>query len=189
MKDTMNTSTNDNYGTSVIVHDVHPTHRDDYERWMLKATQTHQTFPGYLATDVIRPIGTDMRFVIVIRFADAASAHAWLISDVRAALLDQASEWLFGEDRYRVHENSEFWFTPPHPGPAPKRWKQWLLSALAVFPLTVIIPWLVHTAGDPLVLGLPVLLVKAIIAAMISGVMVYWLMPTFVRLAGKWLVR
>jgi len=185
----MSISTTDDHGTSVIVHDVDADHRANYERWMQKATQAHMTFPGFLATDVIRPVGSGLRFIVVVRFDSEAAAQAWLVSETRAILLTEAMPWLLSDDRYHVHSGSDFWFTPPSPGAAPKRWKQWMLSTTAVFPLTVVMPWLVHSIADPLALGMHDLLFKGVIATLISGVMVYWLMPTLIRLAGRWLSR
>lgn len=183
----MSMSTTDDHGTSVIVHDVHADHRENYERWMVGATQAHATFPGFLATDVIRPVGSGVRFIVVVRFDSEAGAQSWLASETRARLLAEAMPWLVSEDRYHVHSGSDFWFSPPGPGPVPKRWKQWLLSTAAVFPLTVVMPWLVQSIADPLALGMHDVLLKGVIATSISGVMVYWLMPALIRLAGRWL--
>lgn len=185
----MGVSTTDDHGTSVIVHDVHADHREHYEHWMVRAIQAHAGFPGFLATDVIRPVGSGLRFIVVVRFDSEAGAQAWLASDIRARLLDEALPWLLGEDRYQVHSGSDFWFTPPGPGPAPRRWKQWVLSTAAVFPLTVAMPRLVHGIADRLAPGMHDLLLKGAIATAISGVMVYWLMPALIRLAGRWLSR
>jgi antibiotic biosynthesis monooxygenase (ABM) superfamily enzyme len=99
----MSMSTTDAHGTSVIVHDVHVDHREHYERWMLKAIQAHASFPGFLATDVIRPVGSGLRFIVVVRFESEAGAQAWLASDTRARLLVEAMPWLLSEDRYHVH--------------------------------------------------------------------------------------
>lgn len=185
----MSMSTTDDHGTSVIVHDVHVHHREHYERWMVKATQAHATFRGYLATDIIRPIGAGLRFIVVVRFDSEAGAQAWLASDTRAGLLAEALPWLLGEDRHQVHAGSDFWFRPPGRGAAPRRWKQWMLSTAAVFPLTFLMPWLVHSVTDPFIPGMHALLFKGLIATAISGVMVYWLMPALIRLAGRWLLR
>jgi antibiotic biosynthesis monooxygenase (ABM) superfamily enzyme len=185
----MSMSTTDAHGTSVIVHDVHVDHREHYERWMLRAIQAHASFPGFLATDVIRPVGSGLRFIVVVRFDSEAGAQAWLASDMRDNLLVETLPWLLSEDRYHVHSGSDFWFTPPGPGPVPRRWKQWMLSTAAVFPLTVVMPWLVHSIADPMAPGIHDLLLKGVIATSISGVMVYWLMPALIRMAGRWLTK
>ncbi|WP_426172819.1 hypothetical protein [Massilia sp. TWR1-2-2] len=130
-----------------------------------------------------------MRFLVVVRFDSEAGAQAWLASDTRAGLLIEAMPWLLSEERYHVHAGSDFWFTPPGPGPVPRRWKQWMLSTAAVFPLTVVMPLLVDAIADPLAPGMPDLLLKGLIATSISGVMVYSLMPALIRLAGRWLTK
>ncbi|WP_050469154.1 MULTISPECIES: antibiotic biosynthesis monooxygenase [Herbaspirillum] len=76
--------------TSVILHDVRLEHRADYERWLLDATAAHQRFAGYLGTDIIRPVESGSRYVIILRFVDKETAHAWLLSPVRQALLKVA---------------------------------------------------------------------------------------------------
>ena len=177
-------------GTSVIVHDVAPAHRADYEAWMATALEASRRFPGYMATDVIKPVGAALRYVVILRFASRAEAEVWLQSEVRAALLNEAKPWLLQEDRYQVHDNNEFWFiTPGTRGTPPKRWKQWLLSTLAVFPLTAVIPPAVGALVRQLAPSMPHVFVLALTATLISAVMVYWLMPTLSRWAAGWLGR
>lgn len=186
----MNTQGNPTQGTSVILHDVDPAHHARYEAWMVNALTESRRFAGYLATDVIRPVGTALRYVVIVRFASRADAEAWLQSGVRAALLEEVKPWLLREDRYQVHDNNEFWFvTPGARGTPPKRWKQWLLSTLAVFPLTAVIPPAVGTLARNLAPALPHVFVLALNATAISAVMVYWLMPLLSRRAAGWLSR
>jgi len=175
--------------TSVILHDVRLEHHVDYERWLLDAIAAHQRFAGYLGTDIIRPVESGSRYVIILRFVDKETAHAWLLSPVRQALLKVAEPWLAGDDRFHVHHDAEFWFTPPSGRRQPKRWKQWMLSALAVFPLTVLLPPPIRTAAAWIAPGLPGLAVAAVTALVISGLMVYLLMPFLIRMAGRWLMK
>lgn len=175
--------------TSVILHDVRPECRLNYERWMAEATAAHQRFPGYLATDIIKPVESGSRFVVILRFEDAPSAQAWLVSAVRADLLAQAAQWLSTKDRYQVHDDAEFWFTPPRDGQETKRWKQWLLSTCAVWPLTIVLPQSVNGLGGIFAPWLPHFALEAVTAALISAVMVYWLMPVLSRVAASWLLK
>ena len=174
---------------SVIMHDVLSQHRADYEQWLPVATAAHQRFNGYLGTDIIRPVESGSRYVIILRFVNKDDAHAWLLSPVRQDLLKIAEPWLAGDDRFHVHEDAEFWFTPPTGRRPPKRWKQWMLSALAVFPLTVLLPPPIRYAGALLAPWLPDLAVAAVTALVISGLMVYLLMPFLIRSAGSWLMK
>jgi antibiotic biosynthesis monooxygenase (ABM) superfamily enzyme len=174
---------------SVIGHDVLPQHRADYERWLDDALAAHQRFAGYLQTDIIRPVESGSRYVAILRFVDQAHAHAWLHSSVRQDLLKTASPWLADDEKFHVHQGSDFLFTPAARRRQPKRWKQWLLVALAVFPLTVLLPRPIRSVVMALAPSTPDLLVSAITALMISGLMVYLLMPLLTRLAGSWLQR
>jgi antibiotic biosynthesis monooxygenase (ABM) superfamily enzyme len=63
----MNLATTDDHCTSVIVHDVHADHRVNYERWMLKVMKARPCFHGFLAADVIRPVESGLRFIVVVR--------------------------------------------------------------------------------------------------------------------------
>jgi antibiotic biosynthesis monooxygenase (ABM) superfamily enzyme len=174
---------------SVILHDVLPEHRDDYERWLLDAKAAHQRFPGYLGTDIIRPVESGSRYVVILRFVDKDRAHAWLLSPVRQDLLKIATPWLADDDRFHVHHDAEFWFKPPTGRRQPKRWKQWMLSALAVFPLTVLLPKPIRYITGWATPWLPDIGVAALTAFVISGLMVYLLMPSLIRVAGSWLMK
>lgn len=173
----------------MIVHELAPERHAAYESWIEIAVEAHRRFPGYLATDIIRPVGEGLRYVVILRFCSRADAEAWLRSDVRAALLKEVEPWLLHEDRYRVHDNDEFWFAAPGRGTPPKRWKQWLLSTLAVFPLTAVIPPLIGALARTLSPPVPSLFVLAFTGATISAIMVYWLMPLFSRWAAGWLAK
>ncbi|WP_166889025.1 hypothetical protein [Massilia sp. CCM 8734] len=176
-------------GMSAIVHEVDPRHRADYERSMVAATQAHRQCRGYLAMDLIKPAGAGACYVVLLRFASVGDASAWLVSPQRRQLIEQARPWLLREERYQVHAGSAFWFTPAGAGALPRRWKQWLLSTLAVFPLTTLIPAVVRAAAERLAPAVPALALGALSATLVSGVMVYWLMPLFSRVAAGWLSR
>lgn len=174
---------------SVILHDVLPEHHGNYERWLLDATAAHQRFPGYLGTDIIRPVESGSRYVVILRFVNKDRAHAWLLSPIRQGLLKIAEPWLAEDDRFHVHQDAEFWFRPPTGRRPPKRSKQWMLSALAVFPLTVLLPKPIRYLTEWATPWLPDIGVAALTALMISGLMVYLLMPFLIRVAGSWLMK
>ncbi len=174
---------------SVIVHEVRPEHRQDYEAWSQKAVAAHQQFAGYLSTDIIRPEdGAPHRYVVVVRFATDADANAWLVSTERKALLQEALPWLSQPDRYRVDHGSVFWFQPQK-GPSPRRWKQWVLSTVAVLPLTTLVPAALSVALQSLSLAPDRALHGVLSAAVISALMVYWLVPWLTQWTARWLYR
>ena len=69
------------------------------------------------------------------------------------------------------------------------RWKQWLVSWLVVWPLSVSMPWALAALLELADLRLPGWLFKMLVAGLISFNMVYWLMPQSSRLMARWLVR
>lgn len=172
---------------SVITHDVLPDCKADYERWMQTALAAHQRFAGYLSTDIVRPAGVPHRYVIMVRFETDVDAEGWLESTERKSLLQCARPWLSTPEQYVVHQSSAFWFQLQN-HPVPRRWKQWLLSSVTVFPLTSLVPTMVATLLG--VLGLDFLnrlFGGAVSAATISAAMVYWLVPLLSRWTARWL--
>lgn len=174
--------------TGIIVHRPRPDARDEYERWLLEIREACQRFPGYLSTDVIRPVGGQDTYTVIIRFAGIAQLKAWIESDVRRAFLERVEHALEQGDRYAIHTGLDFWFAPPTVKP-PARWKQFVLTLSAIFPLTVIVPW----ALSPLVgwsQGVaPILAGKFLVATLIVFLMVYLIMPHYTRMVAKWLHR
>jgi antibiotic biosynthesis monooxygenase (ABM) superfamily enzyme len=174
--------------TAIIVH--HP-RRDswlEYERWLVGVGESSRRFEGYLSTDVIRPVGSETAFTVIIRFAGIDALQTWMQSDVRRQFLQRVEHVLEKGDRYVVQTGLDFWFMPQTVKP-PVRWKQFLLTLSAIFPLTVVVPALLA----PLLgawQGLPAMLIgKLLVATCIVGLMVYVIMPRYTRMVATWLYR
>ncbi|NMM39945.1 antibiotic biosynthesis monooxygenase [Pseudoalteromonas arctica] len=179
---------NNDTGISVIVHEVNPDHQALYEQWMSKAIEAHQKFSGFLATDIVKPVGEQLRYVIILRFISKEYVLLWLKSDVRQALLRESLPWL-KEDYYRTGEDSKFWFEPLQTRVTVARWKQWLLSWGIVLPLTIIIPWAMSAFFELAHLNIPSYFSQVLVAGLVSLSMVYWLMPLATRTLSRWLLR
>jgi antibiotic biosynthesis monooxygenase (ABM) superfamily enzyme len=88
-----------------------------------------------------------------------------------------------------IRTGFEFWFTPPPGGKQAKPYKQFLVTFSAIFPLTILIPWLLQPVFAWLpALGLPGVS-HFIVAAAIVAIMTYAVMPRYVRLLSGWLYR
>lgn len=170
--------------TGIIVHQPRADARDEYEQWLADIREACRQFPGYLSTDVIRPVGNHPNYTVIIRFAGVGALKAWMESPERREHLQRIEHALEQADRYEIRSGLDFWFAPPAVKP-PKRWKQYLLTLSAIFPLTVVVPW----ALGPLLGGVPMLVAKALIAAVIVALMVYAIMPHYTRLVSTWLYR
>ena len=84
----------------------------------------------------------------------------------------------------------EFWFTPPDSEQKQvKRYKQFLVTWSVIFPLTIVVPWVLHPVFQTIpFLGLPVIS-NLIVAGMIVGLVTYVIMPPYTRLVATWLYR
>ena len=174
--------------TGIIVHELRADARDEYERWLDEIREACRQFPGYLSTDVIRPVNGHNSYTVVIRFKGVEQLKAWIESDVRREFLQRIEHALQKGDRYVIKTGLDFWFAQPTPAPPPKRYKQFLLTLSAIFPLTIVVPWLLgpllgHSGAIAFVGG------KFLVATAIVGLMVYVIMPRYTRLVANWLYR
>ena len=72
---------------------------EEFALWQQKISAAAASFPGFIEQSVIPPnppVQAD--WVIVQRYASAEAASAWLRSDQRTALLDEAQPLLVGQD-------------------------------------------------------------------------------------------
>lgn len=175
--------------TGIIVHHPRRDAHEEYERWLRDIREVCRQFPGYLSTDVIRPVSGHDSYTIIIRFAGVEQLKAWIESDVRRDFLQRIEHALEKGDRYVIKTGVDFWFTPPAAVTPPKRYKQYLLTLSVIFPLTIVVPWLL----GPLIGGgggiVAFLLGKFLVAAVIVFLVVYLIMPRYTRLVVNWLYR
>jgi len=174
--------------TSVIQHDVRAGTEAQYETWLKHITAIAQRFPGHMGVNIIRPHEGGRRYTIVLRFHTLEQMQAWLGSETRRQLIAQVEPLLEGGDQLEIKTGLEFWFTPPtsaqrHPQP----YKQFLLTLSAIFPLTLLVPWVLRPLFEAVpVLGLGVMS-NFVISAVIVGLMTYVIMPHYTRLVAGWL--
>ncbi len=175
--------------TGIIVHQPHPEFYEEYERWLVEIRAVCQNFPGYLSTDVIRPARGNDAYTVIIRFETVDQLQAWIESDVRREFMQRIEYALEKGDRYVIKTGLDFWFTQPSSVATPKRFKQYLLTLSAIYPLTMVVPWLLW----PMTRGWSgvgaILFGKFLVAAIIVYLMVYLIMPRYTRLVAKWLYR
>ena len=141
----MNTAPQDNRNvvTLVIQHKARPDSQANYEQWLKRTVSAARRQPGHLDANVIRPDDGGLHYTTVVRFADAGLLKAWVNSPERQALVNEVLPLIEGGDHTEVHNDPEFWFTPPKSSASqPPRWKQALLTYLVICPMTMIIPHL-----------------------------------------------
>lgn len=177
--------------TVVITHRVLDGRQIDYEAWLDEIRPCCSSYPGFVDSQIIRPVaGVTGTFTVVIRFDTRDHLEAWMGSDVRKRLIEKARPLLARDDAFFVQSGLDFWFVPEGAkAQVPVRWKQFLITWSAIYPLALFVPLavvpLLRAAGLAENRYLDTLLVSAVIVAL----MVTAIMPHYTRLVRRWLFR
>jgi len=147
--------------TFVVQHRVRADAFALYEEWLKRIAVVASAYPGYQGVDIIRPVAGDNEEI--------------------AGILEK-------EDRARIHTGIDFWFTPATlRAPRARPWKQWVVTTSAIWPLTFIVPAVIEPLFRAIPwLGLPGLR-EAIVSAIVVALVVFLIMPRYVRAISPWL--
>ena len=170
----------------IITHTIKAGEEARYEVWLTEMLHVVSRAPGYLGREVFRPAHGRRTYTSILRFDAYDNLHAWAASDARKALVSRVGDLLTKGDVHEIRTGIDFWFTPESAKP-PKPWKQFLLVLSAIYPLSLLIPFLftplfrvAPPLTHPLVRGL-------CIAAVVVGLMTFVVMPRYTRLVQRWL--
>ncbi len=175
--------------TVVITHRVSGRKLAEYERWLEEIAPLCKASPGHLDWHIVRPIpGLTETYTVIIRFDSEAHLRQWMESPARAALIEKVRPLFVAGDEFFVSSGLDFWFTPAGArAQVPVRWKQFLITWSAIFPLAFFTPLLV----TPLLqtLGIPHnrLVDTFAVTGLVVFLMVYVVMPRYTRLVKRWL--
>jgi len=176
--------------TCVIAHRVRDGREADYDQWLKEIVPICQASPGHLDLQIIRPIaGLTTTYTVVIRFDTCDHLRQWMGSPDRQRLIERATPLLAADEDYTIRSGLDFWFTTPGTAKVPVRWKQFLLTWSAIYPLVLFMPLVVvpflHLFGAPDNRFLTTLLVTATVVFL----MVYIVMPRYTKLVRHWLFK
>jgi uncharacterized protein len=140
--------------------------------------------------NVVRPHTGSRTYTIVLHFDALEHLEQWLSSEVWKRLILEVQHLLQHGDQVEIKTGLEFWFRPPDSEQKrAKPYKQFLITLSVIFPLTMLVPWLLM----PLFRAVPFLEVSAIthfvVATVIVALMTYVIMPHYTRLMAAWLFR
>ena len=175
--------------TVVITHRVCEGKYDDSEIWLNEIAPLCRASPGHLDWHIVPPIsGLTETYTVIIRFDTTAHLRDWMGSPVRAGLIEKVQPLLVTGDDFFVRSGLDFWFTPAGAeAKLPDRWKQYVVTWSAIYPLVlgaplVVTPVLRH-------LGVPNnrLLTTLAVTGAVVFLMVYIVMPRYTRLIKRWL--
>jgi hypothetical protein len=174
--------------TVVITHRVRDGQHGAYEAWLDTIAPLCKASPGHLDWHIVRPVpGLTETYTVIIRFDTAAHLQQWMGSPARARLIEQARPLLVTGDDFFVSSGLDFWFTPGEAkAKVPARWKQYLITWSAIYPLALVVPLVV----TPTLRGIGVenrLLTPLAVTGTVVFLMVYVVMPRYTRLVKRWL--
>ena len=179
----------DEGATAVITHRVRVDKHAAYERWLSEIGPLCKASPGHLDWHIVRPLpGLTETYTVVIRFDTTAHLRLWMDSPTRARLIEEVRPLLVTGDDFFVSSGLDFWFTPAGAkATVPVRWKQYLITWSAIYPLVLGITLVI----DPVfrALGLPHahFLTTLVATGAVAFLMVYVIMPRYTKLVKRWL--
>lgn len=177
----MITHLKDNDGLLLVRFKLKLNDLTDFEKWKSEAVHRIETFKGFLNITFLNRVQETDYYHVLIRFDTEQNVNFWLHSNERKKIFNESdAKWL--TDRYEVVQNwNVFWFRIFE---GTKKWKQWVVTFIAVYPLTIIIPMMVKLIAKVI----PLYFFAGIISAlMISGFMIFLVMPFIHKLFKKWL--
>lgn len=181
-----------NNGASVVIsHHILDGKQEEYEEWLKKIGPLSQMAKGHIDWQIIRPISNlTYNYTVIIRFDSIENLKRWMESQQRKDLINEVSPLFTKDDKYYIKSGLDFLFTPDSGSTNPPlRWKQFLVTWSAIYPLSIIIPILLLPILR--LIGLPQnrFLDALFVSCVIVFIMVYFLMPNYTRLIKSWLYK
>lgn len=173
----------------VITHRVREDRHSAYDQWLDEIGPVCRAAEGILDWHIIRPIaGITSTYTVLIRFDTRDNLHAWMESRTRNELIARVKPLLVSDDDFFISSGLDFWFTPEGAqARVPVRWRQFLITWSAIYPLVMCTPLLV----SPLLrfLGVPDYhpLTTLAVTGTVVFLMVYVVMPRYTKLVRRWL--
>ena len=142
-----------------------------FQRWQRRIAVEEAKFPGFQGYRIEPPMpGVQDQWVMAVRFDSDEHLDAWLNSEQRRQLLEQATSFDAGTHIRKIGSGFESWFASGDDTPPPPAWKQNALVLLMLYPFIFLFDalvqrpilqargmpfWLALFVGD--VLGVPLL--------------------------------
>ena len=165
---------------------VKPGRGADFQAWAHGIVAASRQFPGHLGASVLDAPGS-REYHILFTFADRNSLRAWLDSQERRRWLARVGELIEADRGLQQLTGLETWFKLPGSNvptmKPPPRWKMWLVSIVAVYPLVLAFQALVV----PRMAGLPLPLRALMFPLVLLTLMTFVVMPVVTRMLRRWL--
>lgn len=185
-----NIASMENQGASVVIsHYISEGNQKQYETWLDEIAPICKSSIGYMDWQIIRPIpNVTFNYTVIVRFDTIENLKSWMESNDRKQLIEKAKPLLARDDQYVIKSGLDFLFSPENANQnVPVKWKQYLVTWSAIYPLSLLVPLFVFPILK--VLGLPEnkLINSFFVSGTVVFIMVYFLMPKYTALIKKWL--
>jgi hypothetical protein len=173
--------------TAVFSRQVRPGREAEFEDWAHGVIGASTRWPGHLGASVLHEPGSPW-YHVVYKFTDRDRFRAWAESEERSRWLGRV-EPLTEDQDHQLQQTTglETWFDLPGQDAAPRRppprWKMWLVSLVAVYPLVVLFQWVLA----PRVEGWPLAAKAAVFPLVLLTLMTFGVMPLVTRALRPWL--
>lgn len=170
--------------TVVVSRKVKPGREPEYEAWIKEVTRVALAYQGHLGMNVFRPQRAGDPYVLVYKFDSGEHLDAWLHSEVRARMVQEA-EALVDETHAEHISGLESWFTLPGAGAvvAPPKWKMAVVTGASVWTIAQVLGPAAHaTIGF-----LPAPVVALVTTAIMVSLLTWLVMPRLTRVLARWL--
>jgi antibiotic biosynthesis monooxygenase (ABM) superfamily enzyme len=168
-----------------VTRRVKKSHIAEFERALAEFASQSLAEPGARGVHCLHPPpgSESMEYGIMRSFASNADRDTFYQTPLYREWLVRIEPMVEGEATYRQLEGLEAWFRNPH-GPMPPRWKMALLTWIAVWPVSMLVPAILMPLVGP---NSPQVSTPGLIAAGIVVILTWVAMPLLVKVAHPWL--
>ena len=179
-------------GASVVIsHHILEGKHQEYEAWLNDIAPVCKSYPGHIDWQIIRPIpNLTFIYTVIIRFDTIENLKNWMESQDRKQFIERAKPLFAKDDHYHINSGLDFLFvSETEKSNPPARWKQYLVTWSAIFPLAFGIPLIIV----PFLRMFPIPQYAVVDTLINTGVivwlMVYVVMPHYTKLIKTWLYK
>ena len=178
-------------GASVVItHHVLDGKQSEYEKWLDEILPVAKNAKGFFDWQIVRPI-PNLTFVytVIIRFDTIENLRNWMESDARKKLINKAHPFFTKEDNYEIKSGLDFLFYGEKENKVPVRWKQYLATWSAIFPLSLLMQLLLLPSLRQLNIPANRYFDTFISTGCLVFLVIFVVMPNYTKLIRKWLYK
>ncbi|KOS04764.1 antibiotic biosynthesis monooxygenase [Flavobacterium akiainvivens] len=179
----------ENQGASVVIsHHILDGKQQEYEQWLNEIVPLTKASTGFIDWQIIKPVpNLTFIYTVIIRFDTTENLKNWVESEERKKLIQKVNPLFKKTDNYKIKSGLGFLFETEIK--VPVRWKQFLVTWSAIYPLSLLIPLLLLPFLRLLNVPVNHYLDGLLISGCIVFLMIFLIMPNYTKLIEKWLFK